>query len=222
YPKANDNEMEFELHGIDNEIYSKNKLFIESLGLKNAYITRDNYGFRLYHNLSTTYKAILNDDDFVYYDAKASVPNIIRELFIQNGLSDDPFLELFNGDFYENWGVATGVEDRDKKGIKKNFNVVLNGKENEVDPIQLGLIKRQFPYFYTKVVQTGYAREVIKTETDIILEDIFRNLPIEKALSIHDGFIVEKETESLVDIYLKSREMSYPSIRLVKKIIKTE
>jgi len=203
HPDSNDLEMKFKLNLKDSPYRQKNRNFLESIGVENIKLTSDQYGFRLYHNLSNSYKKELPklNKSFINYDLKCSIPFQIKHYLEGKGYFKDPFLSLFKGDFYENWGREIEVEVKDRKKIKTKFNTYLNGNKHDYSPSIDEVIKSKFPLFHS-LKYKGLGREMVKSETDLILNKVVGSLPIDEVLTIHDGFIVNKKDEHIVDEYI--------------------
>ena len=126
-PTVNDPKYSFKITNTS-ELFKKNKNFINELNMKglNPNITRDNFGFRLYSPLQFNYKEILNDEEFVYYDVKSSVPTLLRDYIVKSGFKDDPFVkDMYHGKFYDNWKKLFDL-NKNNKQIKSNFMTFIN------------------------------------------------------------------------------------------------
>ena len=217
FPHSNSVEIKFKLIMKESSFRIKNRNFLKSIGIKDIKMSQDMYGHRLYTNISISYKEVLlnKGSSFVYYDIQSSIPNVIKHYFFNKGYSKDPFLKLFNGDFYENWGKEIEPETTDRKKLKRNFNTYLNGKKNDYSPIIDKRVKSKYPLFYS-LKNRGLGREMVKRETDLMLNKVVGNLPVDKVLTIHDGFIVYKDDEHIVDEYITNLEV-LNGFNLIKK-----
>jgi len=192
-------ELDFEL----NPIYLKNLNFLLSVEVEEPKITTDNYGFRIYHNLSTNYKEYFpTKGKFLYYDFKSSIPFHLRRYMEvsmnSEGISQDPFLELFKGDFYENWNVELNLNLSDRKKIKKNFSSLIYGNKVNFSPVTLKLIKYKFPFFFN-LLNKNLGKKITRMETEFVLNDVVSKLDLERVLTIHDGFIIHFEDQTLIE-----------------------
>lgn len=206
-PNNNDPKISIRLIFDLSEAAKKNICFMKSIGIEKPTVSRDNYGFRLYHSLSTSYKDYLkNKGQFIYYDCKSSIPHHFRLLVNRrmknSGLDHDPFLDLFNGDFYRNWDQALGLKLSNRDHMKEHFASIVYGKQNELVPIRRR-IKEVFPVFYKTLAQ-DIGRYVTRLETKFVIDQCVSNISVEEVLTIHDGFIVHLSEEELVDVELES------------------
>lgn len=206
YPTTSDKEYSFKLRMKENPFRTKNIKFLKSFGVKDIKITTDQYGYRLYHNLSNNYKKILPyDGSLIYYDLKSSIPFHVKYHLINEGYINDPFLELFVGDFYENWGKEIEVDITDRKKLKIKFNSYLNGKKGDFSPEINKRVKSKYPLFFS-LKNKGLGRLMVKQETYLMLNKVVGTLPIDEVLCIHDGFIINKEYKDVVDTHVNSLE----------------
>ncbi len=104
----------------------------------------------------------------MYYDFKTSIPCHTRKVIIdfleKQGLSnEDPFLELFEGDFYLNWNIVLDLKfegiDRDK--VKKQFSSVIFGESTDYSPKTKRLIKEKFPLF-NNLLKRGFGSKSVR------------------------------------------------------------
>lgn len=224
YPVKEDLEYSFKLNFKPSIISQKNEYFLLSIGIKNPKITRDAYGFRLYHNLSTTYKEVLpTKGHFIYYDFKTSIPHHIKRMIIDvlksQDISDgDPFLELFHGDFYQNWNESLNLQFEDRDKIKKQFSSVIFGEKTDYSPKTKRLIKTNFPLF-NNLLNKDLGKKVIRQETKLVLDEVVGSLKTKRILTIHDGFIVHKEDEVSTDKQLSLMNFHEQGFTLVKSEI---
>lgn len=188
-------------------VSQKNIEFLKSIGIENFKIKTDNYGFRLYHNLSTTYKEILPKyGDFIYYDFDCSIPhhfkNFISELLTEEQLSNNSFIELFKGDFYINFGVSLGLtfieKEAFRKKMKKLFSSIVYGENPKSYFNYKIIIKNKFPVFYS-LLGKNTGRNITRSETKFVLKTIIEQLTPKNILTIHDGFIVYPEDKKIID-----------------------
>ena len=208
----------FELKFKNNSIQNKNINFLLSIGIQDPKITRDNYGFRLYHNLFTTYKDELpRFGSFTYYDIESSIPSQLKshmESILKNqGISSDPFIELYEGDFYENLRIGLNLEEISRSDLKKKFATLLYGTKKDISPNLLSLIKSKYPFFYN-LLNKNIGKKLTRFETKLVF-GIVKDVPVEEVLTIHDGFIVWSVYEKEIDYYIKS--LNLPSTFRFKK-----
>ena len=79
-------------------------------------------------------------------------------------------------------------------------------------------VKLKFPLFHS-LKYKGLGREMVKRETDLMLNKVVGTLPIDEVLTIHDGFIVSKDDEVVVDEHLTHLKV-LNDFDLVKKEMK--
>lgn len=224
YPTKQDIDYSFKLTFKTSLVSQKNENFLLSIGITNPKITRDNYGFRLYHAISTTYKEVLpTKGDFVYYDFKTSIPCHTRKVIIdfleKQGLSnEDPFLELFDEDFYLNWNKALNLNFEDRDKVKKQFSSVIFGESTDYSPKTKRLIKEKFSLF-NNLLNKDFGRKIVRQETKLVLNEVVAKLNLERILTIHDGFIVHKVDELRMDQELATMNFQEQGFSLVKSEI---
>jgi hypothetical protein len=201
----------FELKFKNNSVQNKNINFLISIGIHEPKLTKDNFGFRLYHNLSTSYKDVLpKKGSFIYYDIESSIPSqlksYIETLLKKQELSSDPFLELYEGDFYENLRIGLNLEGNIRSDLKKKFATLLYGTKKDISPNLLSLIRSKYPFFYN-LLNKSIGKRLTRLETKFIF-GIVKKLPVEEVLTIHDGFIVWSEYEKEIDYYIESLNLT--------------
>lgn len=207
-------EMEFDLEIEYGVAATKNINFLNSIGIENPKIAFDKYGYRLYHDLTTTYKCYIeNKEDYVYYDIKSSVPSFLKMLMEKEGVEDDPYLDLFkwglNGniywDFYINLGTLVGYKGS-KKDIrdkaKKLFMYVVYG-QGKIDPSIIRVLKDKLPRFELMARRKGIGRDLIQIEATFIHRVILPSIDIDRVLTIFDALIIHKEDEEMADAFFK-------------------
>lgn len=198
-PNLSDDTFEFPLIFETSSIVEKNENFLTSIGVEPK-ITTDNYGYRLYHPLTTTYKTDLSKKgDFVYYDFKSSVPHHIKALMIKWEFEDSHFLKLFDGDFYENWGSSLGFSSRSQG--KDSFLKILYGQGKSYCPLIINNVIQKYPKFWS-LVKRDLGKKVVREETRFVFDEVIKNMPTDKVLTIHDGFFICKEQMAEVDEFL--------------------
>ncbi len=201
------------------EFRLKNERFLKSMGISNPKIFQDNFGYRLYHNYSRDYKLELPiRGEFIYYDVKSSIPHQIRKIFLEEGLDHAPFLNLFDGDFYENFRIAMGFNDLTRSQVKKKFATILYAKPKRRSKREMNIIKTKFPCFYNKLSR-NFGRDISIQETKFMLINIVNHLPVMEALTIHDGFIIYPKDETAVDTYLIEISKNTEGFTFEKSII---
>ena len=84
-----------------------------------------------------------------------------------------------------------------------SFNTYLNGTSNDYPPEMDNIIKRKFPVFHS-MKKNGLGKRMVRSETDLMLNKLINEIPIDEVLTIHDGFIVEDKNQFIVDAYLNN------------------
>lgn len=206
-PKNDDPEVNFEFD-FKRNIYTQKVInFLKFIGEDEIRISRDHYGYRLYHNLSNNYKKQLKGKgEFIYYDIKTSIPHQVK-LKVQEIDLNDPFIELFNGDFYDNWNTTLNLEFSDRKKIKEHFSKVLYGNKNHYSTEVKNQLNKDFPLF-NSLLKKDLGRRMVMNETDLVLNKIVGQCPVDKILTIHDGFIVFKGDQDSIDVFLNEQKIS--------------
>lgn len=219
FPIKEDEEFSFEMNPQFDPSTQKNINFLKSIGIDNPKTSKDKYGYRLYHNLFTTYKEVLpKKGEFIYYDIKTSVPSFIKEEMISSGIEDDPFFELFNGDFYSNWKNIMDLKGHRKK-IKEQFSTILFGNKKDCSPTLMKQIKKLFPTLYFRLNSNDYGKKIMRMETYYMMNLIVPQIPLNEVLTIFDGFIVDRKKEEIVDEFLNNCSLINSNILIEKSEI---
>lgn len=180
----------------------KNIAFLKSIGVADSSIKRDQYAYRYYHNMSNSYKKNLKGrEDLLYYDIKCSVPQQIR-LMVQKrletiGETTDPYIDLFNGDFYENWNRELGLGIIERKKIKEHFSSIVYGGKTEYIIMLRKSIRSKFYVLYT-LIKNNIQEKITQNETKFVM-DFISELDVDEVLTIHDGFIIFKKHRKVVE-----------------------
>jgi hypothetical protein len=184
----------------------KNINFLKSVGIENPSIKFDKYGYRLYHNLTSTYKELADKHNYVYYDIKSSVPTFFKLKMMKEGITEDPFIDLFIGDFYLNFGMLlefTGTNEEIRNEAKQVFMYVANEKRRMDKRIMIKL-QDKLPRFDLMCQRKGIARDLINDESNFINKFIVPSLDIDNIMTIFDGLVIHKESESIADEFFKN------------------
>jgi hypothetical protein len=212
-------EMEFNLkieHGV---AATKNINFLRSIGIESPNVMFDKYGYRLYHDLSTTYKChIKSKKDFVYYDIKSSVPSFLKILMEKEGVTDDPYYDLFESDFYINLGNLVGFKgskEEVRKQAKKLFMHIVYG-EGRMNPSVIGKLKDKLPRFELMTRRKGIGRDLIHQEANFINKLILPCIGIDRVLTIFDAILIHRSDEKIADQFFEKLEILASSIKFEK------
>lgn len=205
FPEKDDPKIEIEFEYKLSIPAIKNINFLKSIGVEKPIVKSDNYGFRLYHNLSSNYRKILNDDEFIYYDIKSSIPHQVRLLVEKRtksiGQKSDPFLDLFNGgDFYMNYNEVNKLGLSDRNEVKKHFSSIIYGGEHQYIINQRKSIRSKFPLFYS-ILKNDITKKITRSETKLIM-DLISRINVDEILTLHDGFIIRKKYKHFVETEL--------------------
>ena len=212
-------EMEFDLTINHSVAATKNLNFLESIGVENPRIFYDKYGYRLYHNLSSTYKCyITNKEDFVYYDIKSSVPSFLKNLMEKEGVTDDPYYDLFESDFYINLGNLVGFkgcQEEVRGQAKKLFMHVVYGA-GKMNPSVVRILKDKLPRFELMTRRKGIGRDLIHQEANFINKLILPSIGIDSVLTIFDAILIHRSDEKIADHFFEEFETFETSIKFEK------
>lgn len=184
---------------------------LESLGFLDTKISRDDFGRRVHHNLTQTYKEELKDLGLSVIDAKCSQPRLLYLLMKKKGMIDVKFFSIFeNGiDFYSY--LIENLDLNDRRDAKDLFMCWLNANGY----VQNYNIKDLFPIASTflKTLKSSNYKDSAsffqRQEAKIWIDDLLENIPSEFALSIHDSLIIKNKEANKILKYCKEK---YPEL----------
>lgn len=185
---------------------------ITSLGYTNVKITRDDFGRRVHHNLTQTYKYELTGRGLSIIDAKCSQPRLLYLMMKNRNVVDNVYNYIFdnNIDFYNYIVDALNLNDRQQ--AKDLFMYWLNS-DGYVPNYK---IHNLFPET-TKFIKTLKSKNhkdssstLQREEAKIWIDDLLDNLPVNFGLTIHDSLIIRDKDVIKVLKYCKEK---YPQIQ---------
>lgn len=214
---------------VDMDTYKKTKWYdityksLEQLGHDNIKITRDEFGRRVHHNLTQTYKEELKNKGYSVIDAKCSQPRLLYLLMKERGVVDVAYNSIFeNGrDFYLYVVGKLGLDgslsgESDRKDAKDLFMFWLNANGYVPNFNFTGL----FPVaskFLSKLKSNNYkdsASFFQREEAKIWIDGILSNVNVNFALTVHDSIIVKNKDANDVLDFCKEK---YPNIEFELK-----
>lgn len=175
-------------------------------------ITRDNFGYRVYHPLIKDYKTSLKNKGFSVIDAKASQPTLLWMMMKERKKRDDNYFKIFERNIYFYDYLIQELNLRDKAEAKKLFTEWLNSKGYVSNP---GIYKL-FPNatnFIRNIKQKDYKSSASLfhyKESRIWINDLLENIPTDFAIPIHDSLIVKAEDVNFVLGYCEEK---YPDLK---------
>lgn len=180
---------------------------LASLGYSNIKITRDDFGRRVHHNLTQTYKYELANKGYMVIDAKCSQPKLLYLMMKEKGIVDTNYNNIFenNLDFYNELIKYFNLEDRQQ--AKDLFMYWLNS-ETYVPTYKINNIFPNANSYIKKLKINNYknsASTLQRKEADIWIDDLLENLPVEFGLTIHDSLIIKEKDALKVLKYCKTK-----------------
>jgi len=193
--------------------------YLKELGYNNIKITRDDFGRRVHHNLTQTYKHELKDKGYIAIDAKCSQPKLLYLMMKEKGIVDNNYNHIFENrlDFYDELIKYLKLEDR--QSAKDLFMFWLNS-DGYVPTYKINNIFPTANTYIKKLKSTNYknsASTLQRKEADIWIDDLLENLPVDFGLTIHDSLIVKEKDALKVIKYCKSK---YPQLEFDIKELK--
>ena len=178
-------------------------------------IFRDNFGRRLYHNITSTYKDESALSGCVIIDAETSQPRLLYDLLKEKLIVDVNYNYIFdNGfNFYDYIKEHLQIETP-----KDAFIEWLNGKGNSTYDYKLNNFFPDVDKFIQYIKKDDYknmSKLMQRIESKIWIDDILENIPEQFALTIHDSIIIEGRAQKKILKYIGGK---YPSMKLhIKK-----
>lgn len=214
----------------DEKWYSRTRYSLLKLGfsIDEIRIKRDNFSRRLHTNItgsipgSESYRNLLSGGEYYSIDSKNSQPRLLWMELNRIGLYDTNYNYIFENklDFYdyiiEKIPVLSSREE-----AKELFASWING--NGYVDIEKTSIRNIFPVVNTYLrnyKQDGYksvCRNLQTKESNIFIDYLLNNVPVDFCLSVHDSLIVKKED---VQIVMSFCNESFPELIFVAEEIK--
>lgn len=169
-----------------NKIYSSlSQIVDEDL----IYIKRDTFGRRVHHTLSSSYKKQLKGLWMI--DCQASHPTILWKQMKNANVIDRNYNKFFGEglDFYDEVGKAINLDDRAK--VKDLFMIWLGGtSENNTPLATLFPIADRYIHNLKRNDYKQFCSHIQRVESEIWIDDIVGNIPIDFCIPIHDCIVV--------------------------------
>lgn len=184
---------------------------LQQLGYKDIKITRDGFGRRVHHNLTSIYKEELTGLGYSVIDAKCSQPRLLYLMMKDKNIIDTEYFDIFDNkqDFYLILLERLNLTDRQQ--AKDLFMYWLNSS-GYVPNYNIHNLFPEVSKFLGKLKNNHYkdsASFMQREEAKIWIDDIFENLPVNFGLTIHDSLIVKDKDVMKVFKYCKEK---YPRI----------
>lgn len=210
-------EISFEDPKVDKKWYKILMRSLETLGYHGK-VSRDQYGARVYHNLTMDYKQELQDKGYCTIDSVTSQPRLIYLMMKDKGLIDERYFDIFESgrDFYLE--LVSIFDLTDRKEAKDLFMhwALGNGYTKGYKMYEL------FPNvckFLKDVKSTNYkdsSRYLSWKESRIFIDDLLNNLPVSFGIPIHDCIIVKQRDANKVLSYCENK---YPQLKFKVELI---
>jgi hypothetical protein len=202
---------------VDMDNYKKRNWYkithnsLTTLGYNDIKITRDDFGRRVHHNLTQTYKKELSNRGYSVIDAKCSQPRLLYIMMKSRNLIDSKYNFIFdnNIDFYSY--LIESLELDDRKQAKDLFMYWLNS-EGYVPNYKIHTLFPEVSKFIKGLKSKNHkdsSATLQREEAKIWIDDLLENLPVSFGLTIHDSLIVKDKDVLKVLKYCKSK---YPQI----------
>lgn len=211
--------------------FSITKKSLLELGFKpeELYIKRDSFSRRLHTNITglipvyQSYRNLLCGGEYYTIDSKTSQPRLLWIIMNEIGLQDNNLNYIFNNDldFYEYIQERIPALNNDRRLSKELFTSWVNGT-GYLD-VDKSVIRDIFPVVNTflRNYKTTSYKDVCAMlqyrESQIFIDNLLNNVPVDFCLSMHDSLIVKKEDVDKVLQYCMEKE---PNLRFEKEEIK--
>lgn len=196
--------------------YDITKKSLEEVGFNEVWISRDDYGRRLYHNGVRGYREVFKG--YWSIDSVASHPRLLWLELKEKGVIDKEYNKIFdNGkDFYDELMRLLDLESR--KEAKDIFAEWINGKGWVSNFKIKDLFKNVNGYIESnkKIDYKYMGSKLQRIESSIWIDDLLENIPTDWALTIHDCLIVK---ENDVDKIFEWCKEKYPQLEFKKTLI---
>ncbi len=175
-------------------------------------ISRVSFGRRVYYGLIKNYKNELKNKGLCIIDAKASQPKLLLQELRKNNFNDTNYEKAFQHDFYNYLENELKLKNRDE--AKELFMHFLNG--NGYTPNnEIYKLFPQVSLFLKNLKRDNYknsAHYFQKIESQIWIDDLLNNIPVDFALPVHDCLIIKEIEAELVLDYCQKK---HPNIDFV-------
>lgn len=193
-----------------------------NFGFEDIKITRDTFGRRVHHSAIIDYKTLFKG--FWTIDSIASQPRLLYLDMKEKGIIDEDYNYIFENDldFYNE--LQTRLKLKERQEAKDLFmywigskGYVPNKDIHKLFPIADNYIQN---FKITKFCNGDYkamCSHLQRLESNIWIDDILNNIPIEFCLPIHDCIIVD---DSEIDGIIEWISNRYPNLRFKQELIK--
>lgn len=175
-------------------------------------ISRVSFGRRVYYGLIKNYKKELRNKGLCIIDAKASQPKLLLQELQKNNTKDKNLEEAFKNDFYTY--LADNLNLKSREQAKEHFMYYLNGNGYTLNNDIYALFP-EASLFLKNIKRDNYKNSshyFQKLESQIWIDDLLNNIPVDFALPVHDCLIIKEIEAELVLEYCKQK---YPNIDFV-------
>jgi len=189
---------------------------LKDFGFDEPWLSRDDYGRRLYHSGTADYKELFKGYGVI--DSIASHPRLLWIDLNKKGIVDKDYNFIFenNIDFYDY--IIKELKLSGRVEAKELFMEWINGN----GWLSNKGIKKLFPIVNEYVVKSKVldykfmGSKLQRIESKIWIEDLLENIPVDWALTIHDSLIIKKEN---IDLVLDYCENKYPQLEFKKSYL---
>lgn len=225
--------IEIESNLYDNEKwYHKTKYSLHQLGFSNEeiHIKRDNFSRRLHTNVTgsiqgfKSYRELMKGGEYYSIDSKTSQPRLLWLKLKEMGLSDDKLDYIFenNIDFYD-FIIEKIPAINDRDDAKELFASWLNGtgylEEDKVSIRNIFPVANMLIKSFKKASYKGFCQLIQHMESQIFIDELLNDVPVDFCLSVHDSLLVKKEDIDKVLEFCKERR---PELVFVVEEIKNK
>lgn len=196
--------------------YEITKKSLEEVGFKDVWISRDDYGRRLYHNGVRGYREVFKG--YWSIDSVASHPRLLWLEMKEKGLIDKEYNDIFESgkDFYDEMIRLLDLESR--REAKDIFMEWINGRGWVSNYKIKDIFKITNDYIESnkKIDYKYMSSKLQRIESSIWIDDLLENIPTDWALTIHDCLIIK---ENDVDKIFEWCKEKYPQLEFKKTLI---
>ncbi len=216
--KGIEKEIEIEDVKQDKRWYKVLSQSIKSLGYDDVKISRDRFGARVYHTLTSCYKEELKGKGVCIIDSQTSQPRLLYLTMKERGIYDKNYFDIFENDldFYIELINVFNLPNRQTAKDLFMHWALGNGYTKGYD---FSLVFPEVTKFLKIVKSKNHkdsSRYLSWKESRIFIDDLLENLPVNFGITIHDSLIVYQKDANKVMQYCKSK---YPELRFKIELI---
>ena len=202
-------EIEVEFYSnVESRWRSLTQSSLTQLGYDNIYVSRKDFGLRVFHSAIQGYKRDLKGKNLMVIDAKCSQPRLLYNLMKDRNIVDSQYFKLFETanptyDFYnalvDEFGLTGIGYDSKRDEAKKLFTMWIFGR-GYTKGFQFHKLFPEASAFVGSLKNRGYkdsASYMQRQEAKVWIDDIMENIPVKFAIPIHDSIIVRVEDANL-------------------------